>query len=269
MLKFDRSKLVKNLAQGRILIPYLDRVFDTFEEPWAFAYTEKEIDDAWHPSGDCTPSVTTLYDQAKLRMAAGPERVRPEFSGALRKSFMVGHFWHQLLQYIILNKLEFCKPEAIERVGQYVWDWQVKDDVTFEDYRENQETNEPAPFHWVRGSGDIVPLVAPGGWTGLVDIKTMSSQQFKQNVIPAWAAAKYECQMNVYMQLFDQPQAMILAVNKDAPHDFKEYIFDRNQSLIDTIFKKWEFVSGCLDLGIAPIEDDNDMFPLKTTGPVG
>jgi hypothetical protein len=63
---------------------------------------------------------------------------------------------------------------------------------------------------------------------------------------------------------------MLLAVNKDTPHDFKEFVYARNQPLIDIIYEKLEFVSACLDAGEAPTKADNDMFDLDhlLTGPV-
>jgi hypothetical protein len=48
--------------------------------------------------------------------------------------------------------------------------------------------------------------------------------------------------MNIYMDFFDYDRALILAINKDTPHDFKEFEFRRNQPLIDVIYDKWKFV---------------------------
>lgn len=249
-IKFDKSKLVKNLAQGNVLAPFLEREFDTFDEPWTFSYTEKEHDDAWHPSGDCTPKVTDLYAKTQ-----GAER--EPISSSLRKSFMVGHFWHQYIQHIVLHKLEFCEPDAIERKGRDAWGYGVVDGAWFDPF-------EPKPYHWVTGSGDIAPLETPK-WRGIVDIKTMSSHQFKQGTLPAWAATKYLCQINVYMHLFDEERGLILAVNKDAPHDFKEFSYTRDDALIEAILQKWQFVSECLDNNVIPTEEDDERLALPIT----
>ena len=120
---------------------------------------------------------------------------------------------------------------------------------------------EPLPFHWVRGQGDIVPLKTKD-WEGLVDIKTMSGQAFRAPVLPEAFAHKYVCQINIYMDLFDIGQAMILGVNKDSPHDFKEILFVRNQSLIDAIYRKWKFVSECFDNDSPPTVEDNEKYAL-------
>ena len=61
---FDKSKLVKNLATGNVLAPFLEKELCKFDEEWEFKYEPKRGDTAWHPSGDCTPSVTDLYAKA-------------------------------------------------------------------------------------------------------------------------------------------------------------------------------------------------------------
>ena len=263
-VKFDKTKLTKSLAQNNILVPFLDRAFETFDEPWTFDYTEKVGDDAWHPSGDCCPSVTALYAKAM-----GKER--DIITGSLRKSFMVGHYWHQLIQYIVVEKLQFAEWDAIERKGQKTWGMPAFADCTMHCIGGHSEHCEawrpigPQPYHWVTGSGDFAPLRAPR-WTGIVDIKTIGGAQFKECVtskkLPPRFDAKYTAQINIYMDLFDEEKGLILGVNKDSPHDFIEFQFNRNQELIDAIYAKWRFVSGCLDKGEEPTEEDNKQFTL-------
>jgi hypothetical protein len=68
--------------------------------------------------------------------------------------------------------------------------------------------------------------------------------------------------MNVYMDFFDYDRALIVAVNKDTPHDFKEFEFRRNQPLIDVIYDKWKFVAECLQDEDRPDADDDLGFEL-------
>lgn len=258
-LKFDKSKLVKNMATGNILAPFLDKVLCEFDEPWEFKYETKTPDDAWHPSGDCLLTPLTLYEHGLNH--------RERVTGSILKSFMVGHFWHQFIQHVVVHKLGFADPEAIERQGMRIWgDKDITDSVEVNLSTEDQElwngkVSEPLPYHWATGQGDIAPLVTPK-WTGIVDIKTMSSHQFKQNGLPDWAKDKYLCQIQIYMDLFDQERGMILAVNKDAPHDFKEFSYERDQELIDAIYAKWEFVSECLDRGEPPTDKESEEYEL-------
>lgn len=249
--KTDKSKIVRNLGKKYKYVPYLEKAIGDFEDEWAFEYHEKQPDNHWHPSSHCVPPATELY-------AIATGQVKPEPIGnALRKTFQVGHFWHQWLQYITVAKLGFANPEDIER--HMVRSWGQPDEakgILIPD------------FHAIAGSADVCPCVCPD-WTGLVDYKTMNSANFKQQGLPPRFEAKYECQINVYMDLFDVAEAIILPVHKDTG-DFKEFLYERNQPLVDTIMEKLEFVSVCLDAGEAPTAEDDKMFAIAPLlrGPV-
>jgi hypothetical protein len=249
--KPDKSKLVKNLAKGNILVPFLDRAFQTFDGPFTFEYSAKGHDDAWHPSGDCTPSVHSLWLKAKGM--SEPWHI----TGQLRKSFMVGHYWHQLLQHLVVEVLEMAPADAVEASAAKGWGKKVR-----HYYGGSGDGVELwRPYRWVHGSADIAPF-EKGNWKGLIDFKTMSSQQFKQAQVPEWAANKYLCQMNIYMDLFDLDNALIIGINKDAPHDFKEIEYKRDQPLIDAIYAKWHYVGELLDADTEPTSEDNEAFRL-------
>jgi hypothetical protein len=250
--KFTRDSFTQNLARGQLIVPYLER-FNDYDEEWTFTYVPKVPDDGWHPSGDCVPSVVDLWKKALGHAERAPHKP------STNRNFQVGHFWHALLQRIICEKLKFCTPEAIETQGTKVWGW--ADDTT------------PKAWNWATGSGDICPLNLPSGWTGVFDIKTMGSamwnKSFKTGLLPSGFDKKYECQVNVYMDFFDQEKALILGVNKDNPHGFVEFEFERNQALIDTIYAKWEYVGVCLDVGVEPEPEAEEAFVLPLTGPIG
>lgn len=242
--KLDRSKLVRNLANRSKLVPHLDKVIGEGDFEWTYRYESKGDDKAWHPSMHCTPSPHELY-----HIATNPE---PEkISSSLYKTFQVGHFWHQYLQHLILHKLAFCGPEAIERAGSTDWG----------------KAGPPEDWNWVNGHGDVAPCEIPEHGQYLVDFKTMKSIDFKHSKCPAWTAAKWECQVNIYMDFFDLDQALILGILKDSPHDFKEFEFKRNQPLIDAIYEKWALVSLCIEEEIEPPEDAEIELPLR--GPQG
>lgn len=263
MLKLDKSQITRNLGKKYKYVPFLEKAIATFEDDWQFVYSEKEHDLYWHPSGHCMPSATELY------AIASEQAERENISGSLRKIFQVGHFWHQWLQYITLHKLEFCTPEAIEKRVIRSWGGgkEVAKAVITEHGLSAGDWKAP-PFHAVAGSGDVAPLEAPG-WTGIVDYKTMNSNSFAQQRIPERFNAKYECQINIYMDLFEQGEAIILPINKDTG-EFKEFLYERNQDLIDIIYEKWEFVSACISAESAPTTDDDKFFDIESllTGPV-
>lgn len=253
----------KNLIKDFKLVPHLDKYLGEEISDFVFEYEPKRSDTAWHPSGDCTPPPTALYSKA---MDLEP---REKFPVALMKTFMVGHFWHQLLQKAVLD-LGFCEESAIERKGIRVWDTYeatdlpseiVIDSVTGESITKPQTF--PRAYHWATGAGDVAPCSVPEYGDCIIDFKTMSSHQFKGQGVPAWAANKYEAQINIYMDFFEQERGMILAINKDTPHDMKEFRYERNQPLIDAIYEKWEFVAACVAAGVPPDENDDMLFDVE------
>jgi hypothetical protein len=254
MLKLDKTQITRNLGKKYKYVPFLEKAIANFEDPWEFVYTEKEDDEHWHPSSHCIQPATELYAIAR------GEVEREQVSGSLRKIFQVGHFWHQWLQHITLHKLEMCTPDAIERRGSRSWGDKETAKVGVTEGGLSAVDWKPAPYHSAAGSGDVAPLETPN-WKGVVDYKTMNSANFAQAQIPSYYAAKYECQINIYMDFFDEAEAIILPINKDSC-EFKEFLYARNQPLIDTIYEKWEFVSACLDADEAPTQADNDMFEL-------
>jgi hypothetical protein len=244
-VKLDRTAF-KSLARNDILVPHLDKVIGEGDFPWVFDYTPKEEDDAWHPSGHCTPSVHELW-----LIATGQATEKPIQAG-LRKTFIVGHFWHQYLQHLIVEKLGFATADDIERKGCKVWC--------------DNCSGSPSPFWWATGSGDIAPCAIPTHGDYLVDIKTMNNNAFNGGRIPEYYKDKWECQTNIYMDFFDLDRAIILGVMKDSPHEFKEFEFERNQPLIDAIYTKWKLVGKCIAEEVEPPVDEDIELPL--VGPI-
>lgn len=284
-LKFPKSEkynFTRNLVKRHKLVPYLDRYLGEEVKNFHFTYDPKEHDHAWHPSGHCTPSITELYGIATEDQ--GPH----DWGVAMLKTFMVGHFWHQLLQKAVVD-LGLAPLDSIERRGFRVWGTDPTTQGLFcpECFAPiNPKFFDPegavvcmndhtfwgsngiaaAPYHWTTGAGDVAPCSIPKHGDYLVDFKTMSAHQFKpfeaSGQLPDWAKDKYEAQINIYMDFFDLEKALIVGVCKDSPHTFAEAEFRRNQPLIDAIYDKWHFVSECLDTGYKPNVLDDEQFDL-------
>lgn len=235
-LQIDRKSFGR-LAVGDKLVPHLDKAIGLGDFKWKFDYSPKEVDDAWHPSGDCTPSTRDLYLKATGRVEDNP------IPAALRKTFLVGHFWHQYIQYILVEQLGYATASNIERKGERRW--------------------ADGPYRWVTGSADVAPLVLPSGDEYLLDIKTMNAHNFRGQNAPAWAVDKWECQVNIYMDFFDLDKAIILGVMKDSPHDFREFEFTRNDELIQALYSKWKLVGRCIDAEVEPPADGDEDLPLQ------
>lgn len=243
----------------------LDKELAKGEFIWEYKYSPKLEDNAWHPSSHCVPSLHELYIYAKhAKIVAPPPKdgsagIGKNFNfraieAPLAKIFQTGHFWHQYLQEVCL-RAGWCEKHQIERNGKQGWGemWSIYP----------SHTPRYLPYHWATGSADICPLDIPGHGEYLIDFKTMGSHQFRPNTPHELTMEKWECQLNVYMEFFDMEKAIILGINKDAPHDFKEFEFHRNQDLIDSLFAKWKLVAECLDEKVAPPEDEIWELPIK------
>lgn len=249
MPKFTLADFRKDLSPKYKLVPKLDKAIAGFDEEWTFTYEPKEHDLFWHPSGHCMPVASALYDLAHERLNNG---VNEEHERSMRKFGPVGHFWHQFLQHIMW-RYEMCDAEAIEHKSWKGWHHHDAPYIT-----------EPAlfaPFHACTGSADVAP------WTYkehdyIIDFKTMGSRSFQRPTLPEGFAAKYTCQMNIYMDFFDYERALIVAINKDTPHDFKEFEFRRDDALVEAIYKKWKFVAEALEANERPDTDDDEHFAL-------
>lgn len=231
-------KFLRNLKKNHKLIPYLEELISDGDsvEGFQFDYHAKVSDDAFHPSGDCTSTVAELV--AKVR---DPEYVPDWLSGmsgkSLNKTFMVGHFWHAYLQHILVYG-ELAAEEAIEVNRKVYWG--------------------DRPYEWATGSADVAPCQIPEEGDFVIDFKTMGSHQYKQNDIPEWAAAKYEAQLSIYMEWFNIDRGIIVAINKDGPHDMKEFEFERNPDLVDAVMAKWELATQVVydDLVVLPEDEE-------------
>lgn len=268
--KIPKSGFTKAFTKTKLGFQ-LDKEIGKGDFIWQYDYKPKEGDDAWHPSSHCTPSPAELYHYALDSQAAPAQEDQPEdgpapiqknqaegFTPGLYKIFQVGHFWHQYLQEVCL-RAGFCEEEAIERRGAVGWGFLHKGSTPGPHARWE-------PFHWVTGSGDIAPCEIPGHGPYLVDFKTMGSHVFRGNTPSEETLLKWECQLNVYMDFFDLERALIVGINKDTGHDFKEFEFRRNEALIEALYYKWNLVSTCLDEGVEPPEDEE--IDLPTEGPV-
>jgi hypothetical protein len=240
MPQFTLADFRKDLSPKFKLVPKLDKAIAGFDEPWQFTYEPKEHDLYWHPSGHCIPKASALYDLALERLNDG---VDEEHERAMRKYGPVGHFWHQWLQHIMV-RYDMVDASAIEREG-------FKGIFTPDTW-----STEPGNFRACRGSADVAPWNFKGH-DYIVDFKTMGSRSFQRPTLPDSFAAKYECQMQIYMDFFGYERALIVGINKDTPHDFKEFEFRIDQDLVNAIYKKWQYVVLCIEDEERPTPEDD------------
>lgn len=242
---------VKKMALQHRVVPHIERAIDSLGEfEWSADFQEKAKDDAWHPSGDCTPTLHELY--LKATGCADDRRI----DGTLRKIFANGHFWHAYLQEVMV-RADLTTPENVERRGMVGWGPV--------DARHFAHIGDIPwmPWHWATGSMDIADCDVPNHGLAVVDFKTMNTMDFRRGDPPDWCANKWECQLNIYMDWTNRDTAFIVGIDKGTPHHFKEFMYERNQPLIDAIYGKWKLLAECLTEGITPPENEEWHLPLE------
>jgi len=216
---------IKNLAKKEILAPHINRYMDKAEFPPKFNIdirTHKEPDDAFHPSGDCSPCARALY--AKFTGIVE----RQPLTGSNHKAFFVGHFWHEMLQQIICEGLGYCEKSDIEK------------ELRFQDQK-----------WWARGFADIARCEVPGRGSYLIDFKTMNGFHFAKP--PQALIEKWRMQVSCYMAWDNRVEsAIIIGIQKDAPHNFQEFVIERDDALLEPIYYKWSLVADAIKTGIPP-----------------
>lgn len=220
------ANFIKDLAKKEILVPHINNYLARADFPPKFDIeirSGKEPDDAFHPSSDCYPCECELYKKFS------GESERQELTATSHKNFFVGHFWHGLLQDILCNRLGFCEEDDIEK------------ELRFQD-----------PKWWARGFADIAKCDVPGKGSYLIDFKTMNSFSF-QKPSPD-LLLKWQMQVACYMAWDNRVEsAIIVGIQKDTPHEFREFVFKRDDSFLEHIYEKWTNVSKALENGTSVV----------------
>jgi hypothetical protein len=210
------ASFIKDLAKKEILVPHINNYLARADFPETFDIeirTGKEPDDAYHPSSDCYPCECELYNK---RMGLAEKQ---ELTATSHKNFFVGHFWHGILQNIICDRLGFCEKEDVEK------------ELRYQDHE-----------WWARGFADIAKCDVPGKGSYLIDFKTMNSFSFQKPSVDL--LVKWQLQVACYMAWDNRvDSAIIIGIQKDTPHEFKEFVFQRDDSILEEVYNKWTNVS--------------------------
>ena len=245
------SKFSKHLTRNEILVPYLNNYFATANWPdnWQFTvHPNKEKDDAFHPSSALMCLKALWF---KMEGYEFPEELK-DFGQ--QKNFLFGHFYHTTLQWIMVEGLGFATWDDIEKEFDF-----------------HLETPKGNPYR-VRGFVDIAKCVIPNTDPFLVDIKTMNARIYAQSPTPDFWVEKFEAQVRMYLDFTGLDKAVVLLVEKDSPHRFKELVIERDDLFVDQIVEGWESVVDaraegiipdctCWDPGKCPVKD----YDTKTT----
>lgn len=228
MAKLSNS-FTKNLRRDEILVPHLNTWFQNgvFPDEIPFSvHMNKEKDDAFHPSS----ALKCSQEIFALRRGDLPDEMIASDS---QKNFMVGHMYHGLLQWIIVEGLGFAEWDDIEKEFDFKFD-----------------TPAGNPYR-VRGFLDVAQCTVPNRGEYLVDVKTMNSRIYSTG-LPDSMYAKYSAQVKLYLEFVDLDDAIILCVEKDTPHRFKEILIKRDTAFVEETVVRWESVVDALTSGEVP-----------------
>ena len=243
------TNFAKMYSKRNKLTPHLDAWFEraTFPDSIPFnIHLNKESDSAFHPSSDAMACLAHMY---YLRTG---DLDREEFSGTTHKIFHVGHIYHAWIQHILAQELGFSSWEDIETEYRLGSDGEsLSIDV---DWRTDSEIARLVSNGgwWARGFTDVAHCHIPKHGDYLIDIKTVNSYYFKLDRLPEHVMAKYEVQCQLYMDWHKQENALLLCVQKDSPHAFKEFEFKRDPSIAAAVYERWDVLAEALVSGMPP-----------------
>lgn len=228
MVKLSNN-FTKNLARKEILVPHLNTWFANAEFPDAIPFNvnpNKEKDDAFHPSS---------AERCSLELFAARRGDLPEekHGSDAQKNFMIGHMYHGLMQWIVVEGLGFSTWDEVEK-----------------EYDLHFTTDAGNPYR-IRGFIDIARCEVPNKGTYLVDIKTMNSRIYAQGLSET-TMKKYRSQIQLYLAFEGLETAILLAVEKDSPHQFKEILIEADPAFVDRAIARWEDVVDSLVEGRVP-----------------
>lgn len=198
----------------------------------------KEEDNAFHPS-----SALKCSRELYARLAGELPKGKNSFDS--QKNFMVGHMYHGLLQWIIVEGVGLAPWSEIEKEYDFGWDKKKGD------FDGSCVTENGNPYR-IRGFIDVARCEVPNAGTYLVDIKTVNARIYAQDSFPLSTMEKYEAQVKLYLEFEDLDEAIILAVEKDSPHRFKEFRVQRDPEFVDETIVRWESIVDAVAQGEVP-----------------
>ncbi|HEY6021181.1 MAG TPA: hypothetical protein VIY48_15130 [Candidatus Paceibacterota bacterium] len=215
-----KGKLFRDLADGHVVIPALERAL--FSNEWPDSYNIK-VDLGRHtppPPGEIGwfyPSSHCLMDKRRLYYEIHPEHrlVLPEEKFPLSSimSMTMGIAYHAIVQ------------TQLQMAGRIV----SEEDIEVRFRNEERRCRGRLDFLFTRSDGTKIP----------VELKTQNSRAFVryQDMLPYW-----ECQLQVTMDGLGYEEGIIFVVEMGQPWQMKEFRVRRDEELLNTIYEKWATV---------------------------
>lgn len=204
------ADFLKSLARKDVLAPLYDAYFAKarFPDVMTLNVDMNKVGDgsypAYHPSkaGECM----------RVQFATRSGDIPPERFGATeQKRFFWGKVIHEVYQRILVNELSLADETEIEKEYDGIHTTDVGNELR------------------VRGFADVARCAIPGFGEALIDYK--STAAYNGNISPFFQRL-YEAQIQLYLELFDIDQGIILYIEK-ASHKHSEKVVHRDKSQFD------------------------------------
>lgn len=228
------QSLYSQLAQQNLISPYFELAMlgddwpDEFRVP--IRKHDSVTDDWFHPSSAALTPARLLYykmhPEHRKTIQKRPETIASTFSPLL------GTVFHEIIE----NKMVasgILKPENVEIAV-------IDKEIHGRGHLDFVFPNHPAL------NEDVV-----------VDIKTAAPANFERMYYPY---KNYVAQLNLYISWYgkmtnqDINTGVIFVVEMGRPFRTKEFRIEKDQALIDSIYKRWNYVRQCLALNTPPEE---------------
>lgn len=210
------ERTIEKIDGRQVLTPHLEKEIVSRGLPLDYdiqiRHKEYGDDGYFHPSGD------TLAPDKLLYYKFHPDhKIKKEFTIDAKMAMTMGTAMHSIFDQMLIN-FGFVEPEDVEH--QFV-----------------------SEERWCSGTVDIRKCTLPNGSWYPVEMKTTDTLPKSPNI---W----HRAQLNIYMDLaYDPPvdQAVVLYWQKRYPHHFKDFVIERDQSLLDQIYARWRRVREAIE----------------------
>lgn len=195
------------------IIPWINAYLEEVQDTGRYTvYDEKKYPDPYfHPSGDGVKCQRQLFYEKTLMWHG-------DLPADTLRIFKTGHAIHSMVQHWLteMGNLEGFPDGGRDEVG-------IGCDV-----------------RWVRGSIDYV--INLGGRPTIIEIKTMNTNKFERLYVPE---QNNVLQVNLYQDIKDIDDAILLYVQKDYPHAMKEFRVKRRD--MSKVYSRWDNVRRAIE----------------------
>lgn len=215
-----KRSIFRDLADGDIVIPHLERAL--FSDKWPESYTIT-VDTAEHklpPLGETRwfyPSTHCLMDMRRLYYEMHPDYwpilPKDKFTMSSLMSLSMGTAAHSIVQ------------TQLQMAGKII----SEDDIEVRFVNEERRCRGRLDWIMTRSNGSRIP----------VEMKTQNSRGFSmtKEIQPYW-----ECQLQVTMDGLGFDEGVLFVVEMGYPWQMREFRVHRDETLLNTIYEKWATV---------------------------